>query len=140
MSLYVSINTPSSELAKSAIDEAITRLAAHAAREKSLGHIPQGPSLDVTFMLPGKHDVPPFNGMRMGGYTRGSDTLYFEVAVPEQVTRATHAPDYVALVMQDVVEHAGEYFHENGIMFDVEHWRRVANTLAGADAALVHAH
>ena len=53
MSLYISINTPSSALSNSSIDGAITFMAAHAAIEKRQGRLPGGPSLDVTFLLPG---------------------------------------------------------------------------------------
>jgi len=127
MSLYISINTASSSLSNSPIDEAITFMAAHAAKEKQQGRLPDGPSLDVTFMLPGQHETPPFVGMRMGGYTKESETLFFETAVPEHIIKSTDATRYVAVVMQDVVEHAHEFFNENNVEFDTQHWR---NTIA----------
>jgi len=133
MSLYISINTASSLLADSHIDQAITFLAAHAALEKQQGRLPGGPSLDVTFMLPGEHETPPFVGMRMGGYTRESETLFFETAVPEHILKSVDATRYVAVVMQDVVEHAHEFFNDNHVEFDTQHWRNTIAKLTKSD-------
>ena len=58
MALYISMNTPSQDLVKSPIDEAISFIATHVAIEKRKGRLPQtGPVLDVTFMLSTKSDV-----------------------------------------------------------------------------------
>ena len=127
MSLYISINTPSRELHKSPIDEAITFLAAHAAIEKRNGRLPNGPALDITFMLPSKDDIPPFTGMRMGGYTSDNQTLFFESAVPEHIIQSEQAPLYVAMVLQDAVENASDFFKEHNITFNEPHWRRDQN-------------
>lgn len=125
MALYIGMNTPSPDLDKSPIDEAITFLATHIAIEKRNGRLPlTGPALDVTFMLPNKDDVPPFKGMRMGGYSDDNNTLFFEAAVPEAITRSSHAPKYVAAVLQDAVDHAIEFFTEHDISFDSENWKR----------------
>lgn len=132
MTLHISIHTPSPELDKSPIDEAVTLLAARAAIEGRAGRLPEGPSLDITFMLTYKEDVPLFSGMRMGGYTRENQTLFFEAAVPEHIVRSAEASQYVALVMQDVVENAQEYFQEFEVDFDAEHWRHALIPLVGA--------
>ncbi len=124
MSLYISIHSPGRELDKTPIDDAITILAANAAIEKRNGRLPEGPALDVTFMLPGNEDVPPFEGMRMGGYTSENRTLYFESAVPEHIVRSRDAPRYVALALQDVVDNAGDFFKSNNIAFDEAQWHR----------------
>ncbi len=133
MGLYISINTASSSLSNSPIDEAITFVATYAAIEKRHGRLPEGPSLDVTFMLPGEHETPPFEGMRMGGYTRESDTLFFETAVPSHILKSDQAPLYVATVMQDVVENAHDFFVENNVEFDTHHWRRTVAYLSKPD-------
>lgn len=140
MRLFVSINAPSQEMAKSPIDEAITFVAVHAAVESRHGHFPLGPALDITFMLSSKDDAPSFSGMRMGGYNMEGDTLYFEAAVPEKMTRSDEAPRYVALVMQDMVENAKLYFDEMHIDFDLDNWRRVIDTLTGVEPARAIAH
>lgn len=129
MSLYISINMPSNTLAKSPIDEAITFVAMHASIENREGRIPQGPSLDVTFMLPGALEIPPFTGMRMGGYTQEENTLYFETAVPEHILNSNQAPEYVAAVMLDVVDHAEQFFVENKISFDQATWHQAIENL-----------
>jgi hypothetical protein len=124
MSLYISTKTPNPILDKSPIDEAITSLAVHIAVEKRNGNLPQGPTLDITFMLSTEEDSPPFSGMRMGGYTDENQTLYFEAAVPKLMAQSTSAPFYVAMVLQDAVENAREYFDELEVEFDSEHWQR----------------
>ena len=140
MRLFVSINTPSQEMAKSPIDEAITFVAAHAAMESRHGHFPAGPALDITFMLSSKEDAPPFTGMRMGGYNKEGDTLFFEAAVPETMTQSEEAPHYVALVMQDMVDNARQYFDELHIDFDFDTWRRVIDNLTGVEPEKAVAH
>lgn len=140
MKLFVSINSPSQEMAKSPIDEAITFLAAHAAMEGRQGHFPTGPSLDITFMLSSKEDAPPFSGMRMGGYNQEGETLYFEAAVPETMTESEQAPLYVALVMQDMVDNAKQYFDELGVDFDLDNWKRVIDDLTEVETEKVVTH
>ncbi|MGD8999680.1 MAG: hypothetical protein PVF75_04635, partial [Granulosicoccaceae bacterium] len=122
------------DLDKSPIDQAIVFMATHIAIEKRSGRLPQsGPALDVTFMLSGKNDKPPFSGMRMGGYTDENNTLFFEAAVPETMTHSTHAPEYVATVLQDVVDNAIEFFTENEIKFDSEYWKRAITYLTESE-------
>lgn len=129
MSLYISTKTASSELAESQINQAITHLAATMAVKLQHGLIPDGPSLDVTFLLPGKHDKPDFTGMRMGGYTPKNNTLFFEKAVPEHMVHSNHAKEFVAVVMEDVINHANEFFSETGISFDVPRWQQFLDLL-----------
>jgi hypothetical protein len=140
MRLFVSINSPSQELAKSQIDEAITFIAAHAALESREGHFPLGPALDITFMLSTEADAPPFTGMRMGGYNKEGDTLFFEAAVPEKMSRSDEAPRYVALVMQDMVDNAKQFFDEMHIDFDLDNWKRVIDNLTETAPARATAH
>jgi hypothetical protein len=135
MSLYISMNMPSTSLAKSPIDDAITFVAMHANIESRQGNLPEGPSLDVTFLLPGAHEVPPFSGMRMGGYTREGNTLFFETAVPRHILNSDQAPIYVAAVMQDVVDHAQAFFLENQISFDQDNWQQVIDNLTRSEAS-----
>ncbi|WP_455211091.1 hypothetical protein [Kaarinaea lacus] len=136
MSLFISINSPSKELEKCPIDEAITILAANAAIEKRNGHLPKGPALDITFMLPNNNDIPPFNGMRMGGYTTENKTLYFESAVPEHIVRSKHAPRYVAIALQDVVDNASDFFKSHNIAFDEVQWHRAIAPLVRTASVL----
>jgi hypothetical protein len=134
MALYISINTASSSHSKSPIDNAIVLLAAQAAVEKRKGGLPDGPSLDVTFLLPGEFESPPFEGMRMGGYTEEGRTLHFQTAVPEHILNSALAPNYVSAVMSDVVEHAHDFFASNKLAFDRDHWRRVLSNMTVTSA------
>lgn len=130
MSMYISVATASSGLSASPISDAITLLATKVANEKKQGNLPNGPSLDITFMLPGEVEKPPFEGMRMGGYTMESDTLYFETAVPEHIIHSKLAEQYVAMVMQDVIVHADAFFIENAMVFETSEWWQCVDRLA----------
>lgn len=130
MSLFISVNTPTAAFTQSPMDEAITFFAASIAMEKRLGSFPQGPKLDITFMMTTQHDAPPFQGMRMGGYDKQNQTLYFETAVPQHMTRSRTAPQYVHAVLQDAVDNAQDYFNELGIEFDFYQWHGIISKLA----------
>lgn len=130
MSLYISTNTASSELSDSRIYHAITFLAATMATKTQHGMIPDGPSLDVTFMLPGKLDKPNFSGMRMGSYTMKNNILFFEKAVPEHIVHSEKAKEFVNMVMQDVIVHADEFFKESATHFDIKRWQQLLEQLS----------
>ena len=123
-SLCISMKTPSHDLTKSPIDQAITALAVCAATEGRRGGLPDGPILDLTFLLSSKDDTPPFDGMRMGGYTADNQTLFFEAAVPEAIGHSAQAPQYVAAVLQDVIDNAADYFESLNVAFDGQHWQQ----------------
>jgi len=133
MGLYISMNMPGNELSKSAIDDAVTFLASHIAIEKRNGSIPSEPSLDITFMLAGKYEKPTFKGMRMGGYTQDNNTLYFETAVPEHITQSEKAPNYIALVLQDMIDNADIFFSGTDINFDADLWRSALQKFIGEE-------
>ena len=140
MSLYISTKTPSPDLDKSPIDEAITSLATHIAVEKRHGHFPAGPALDITFMLSTDDDAPPFNGMRMGGYTDENQTLYFEAAVPVQMGQSAAAPYYVASVLQDAIDNARDFFDATEVAFDGDHWVRAIAPIVELNSKKVTTH
>lgn len=129
MSLYISTATASSELQDTSIQQAIKSLAITVARERGQNGIPDGPSLDITFLLPGQKIKPDFSGMRMGGYTKEGGTLYFEREVPEHIIHSDQARQFIIIVMQDVVNHAGEFFQENEISFNNTQWRQALDRL-----------
>lgn len=136
MSLYISSTMASSELKESAINKAIAELAASVALAKQQGSVPAGPSLDVTFMLPGRFDKPDFTGMRMGGYSEEEGTLFFERSVPEYILHSDMAKQYVGIVMQDVVEHASDFFQAGGIEFDTAAWQQLVQLVSDSDVTL----
>lgn len=138
MSLYISINSPSARHSKSSIDTAITRVAVQAATEKRSGSLPSGPMLDVTFLLPGENEKPGFNGMRMGGYTPDEDTLFFQTAVPDHILDSDDAERYVAMVMEDVIYNAGDFFRGSDIPFDQDLWLAAMDRLVHSPAEQQH--
>lgn len=129
MSLRINVTTASADLAESPIQHAILTLASLVAEKQRLGTVPADPSLEITFMLPGKLDKPPFSGMRMGGYTDKNNTLYFEKAVPENILHSTASPKFVFTVIVDMVVNAGEFFQESDVPFDHIGWFRLASEI-----------
>lgn len=129
MSLYISIRSASSELTDSPIYKAITMLAAIIAMKTNHEAIPDGPSIDVSFLLPGKFDKPDFTGMRMGGYSQENNTLFFEKAVPEHIIFSDEAGKFVELVMEDIIYNADIFFRENDIPFKIKSWQQLLDTL-----------
>lgn len=135
MSLYISVNTPSAALAKSPIDEAITFYAASIAMEKRIGSFPEGPKLDITFMLSTLQNTPDFKGMRMGAYDDENQILYFETSVPEHISQSPVAQKYVRAVLQDAIDNAQHFFHEHGVAFEFERWHEAIGQLAHSGSA-----
>ena len=132
MTLMISMTTASAELGDSPITKAITQLATTMAVKKREGMVPSSPTLDLTFCLPGKFDKPQFTGMRMGGYDSTDKTLYFEKAVPDHIVHSQQAPEFVALVLQDMLDAAQDYFQaerfDNApVTFDVLRWQWLVN-------------
>lgn len=128
MSLTVSLKTASAELTDSAITRAITALATKIAIARmTKGNLPNSPALDVTFMLPGKLEKPTFTGMRMGGYESNADTLFFEIAVPEHILHSTQSVQYTAVVLQDVIANASDFFQDNALHFNTLQWQAFIN-------------
>lgn len=129
MTLHIGITMPSRDLERSPIDAAVTQLAERVAVAKRAGRIPDGVTLDLTFMLSGRRETPPFCGLQMGGYTREDQRLHFHAAVPDRINRSEHAPRYVTAVLHDVVENAHDFFREHGVHFDTPGWRDCLETL-----------
>lgn len=140
MSLYISIHSPSKELDKSSIDTAITVLAANTEIERRNGRLPDGPALDITFMLPFENEVPDFSGMRMGGYTEENHTLFFHSAVPKHIVYSENASRYVVLTLQDAIDNAVEFFQDYNIPFDKTHWHNAIQPLLKTASAITNVH
>lgn len=131
MSIFISVTDPNTEQGKRTIDEAIVALAANIAGERRAANLPPGPKLDVTFLLPSGQNIPPFTGMRMGGYDGEDNTLFFEAAVPQHMLNSSKASRYVSAVIEDVIDNAGDFFLEHNVCFDKQAWRKSLGALAG---------
>lgn len=129
MALTISMSTASAELADSPITKAISGLAAMLVIKKREGLVPDSPSLDIAFMLPGKLAKPDFAGMRMGGYDAEGKTLYFEKAVPEHILYSPQSTTFVFQVMQDVVDNAFDFFQDGSTEFDMLRWQNLVNKI-----------
>lgn len=130
MTLGINVTTASQELADSHINQAIISLASLVAKKNRAGLVPvDSPFLEITFMLPGKLDKPDFSGMRMGGYTSQSNTLFFEKAVPEHILHSPQSTEYVVAVVQDVVNNACEFFKNTNAEFNDFAWQRFARQI-----------
>lgn len=133
MSLYVSLNSASRELDNTPIYLAVTSLAARIMQIRKNGSLPDLPGLDITFMVPGRFEQPPFEGMRMGYFSHQDKLLHFEVAVPRHIIDSTQADHYVSMVLLDVIDNAGYFFRdtfaEHGVSFDTGPWHRALISL-----------
>jgi len=128
--LSISINMPSRELEKSAVEQAVTSLALNlAVAREQLIVLSEQPKLDVTFLLAYQGDRPEFQGMRMGNYTPEENILFFQAAVPEAYNHSPLAPQYVAAVMDDVISNALDYFQDKGVAFDFSKWQTALQPL-----------
>ena len=128
--LSISMSMPNRELDKSPMERAITALALSLATQREMTkELQSGPALDITFMLASNGDKPDFDGMRMGGYTSGDNTLYFQAAVPEDYNHSERAKEYVAAVLEDVVTNAIDFFQTTDVRFDAINWKRVVDPI-----------
>jgi len=124
MSLLISTRSPTADFKDSLLEKAITNTAAKLAQVRKLGQVPEGPVLDVTYLISGKHEKPSFTGMNMGNYSVGQKTLYFERAVPVEMLNSSKAEEFVNAVLCDVVANADEFFAELKQDFDRLAWER----------------
>lgn len=130
MAMYIGLTTPSSELDQSDISKAITDLAAKLFVINRKQGFPEGPEMDVTFMLSTHEEKPDFNGMRMGGFTEENQTLYFETAVPAELCFSSMAADYLRLVLYDVIDNAADFFAEHEVSsFNKNAWLSTLESL-----------
>ena len=129
MSLFISTTSPSPEYKDSNLEKAITAMAIKLTQERKLGYLPAGPVLDVNFLVSDKDNKPAFTGMRMGNYSAGEKTLYFEREVPSEILHSNNADVFIRAVLQDVVTNAADYFEEFKVEFDLLSWKRVLKHL-----------
>ncbi len=129
MGLSISIKSPTREGLDSEMSKAITTMAAALSQQERQGKLPQGPSLDITFMLTNGIDNPGFTGMRMGGYTEEENTLYFERVVPEHLLDSQKAGEFVHLVLEDAFDNATDYFADRGRLFNLTGWQSMLEQL-----------
>jgi len=128
MGFYISTASASADLKDSPINQAIVRLASNIAKIRARGDIPKSPSLDVSFLLPGKFEKADFTGMQMGGYTPINDTLFFECAVPDNIVFSIRSDQYLDAVLSDIIANATDYFNEISVDIDNSLW---TNSLQG---------
>lgn len=123
MGINISTASASQSHSDSQMTKAITWLAASVFKRPGMPGLPETPTLDISFHLPGQLEKPAFSGMRYGGYTDADQVLYFECAVPERLVHSDHAAEYVKAIMDDVIDNAADYFDEVGVPVDLDGWK-----------------
>ena len=132
MGFSISLNSASKANQDSPMAQSVIWLAASIAKQGRLASLPDQPCLDVSFLLPGLYEKPPFTGMRMGGSSQDSGVIYFECAVPENLVESPRARDYALAVMADVIDNAAQYCTEQGQSFDARLWQDYVDDLPSA--------
>lgn len=129
MSLFINTTSPTADFKDSSLEKAITGMAMKLAMVRSQGNLPEGPGLDINFLVSTKDDNPGFTGMRMGNYGIDQNILHFERAVPVELLNSNSADDFVKAVLQDVVVNASYFFKELKVDFDLYSWKQTLDTL-----------
>jgi len=136
MALYIGAYLPDRDLDQSAFSRALVRVATELARLRQ--HPLQGsmPNLDLHFLMPGREEQPPFDGMRFHSFDARSNTLRMESAVPQRMLESTHAEAFVIAAMQDAVDNAHDFFAEREGGFERDGYLSLIDDLNGAAPAV----
>lgn len=132
MSLFIGAYYPDKELSESDFGKALVEVAVNLAKQKQPDLVNSNPNVDLQFMLPGKNEIPDFNGMRMCSFNLDSKTLHMESSVPIHLINSKHAKAYVIAAMQDAIENAHAFFTQNGAQFEHELYASLIKKIKGS--------
>ncbi|MDO9106669.1 MAG: hypothetical protein Q7U57_17120 [Methylovulum sp.] len=122
MTIHISTMMPDRSLDESAFMLAVTKIAIQLAEFRLLPVQNTTPHLDLVFLLPSRQEQVGFEGLRLRSFSRDSQTLRIECAVPEKMLDSIHAERFIIAIMQDATDAAHEYFCEQQLLFNaVEH-------------------
>lgn len=135
MALYIGAYLPDRQLDESPFHKALLRVAAGLAQQRSDPLQTSTPNLDLHFLMPGKEEAPPFDGMRFHSYDSRSNTLRIESSVPGRMVGSSHAEAFVIAAMQDAVDNAREFFESRSTAFYSDDYFALIDRLSGTQVA-----
>lgn len=138
MALFIGAFIPDRQLDQSAFCQALTKVAIDLARFRQHPLQASKPNLDLYFLMPGKDEMPQFQGMRLHSFDAGSNTLKIESSVPRQMIQSAHAERYVVAAIQDAVDGAYDFFEAEQIEFQRDEYLGLIDTLSAKNGASIH--
>lgn len=117
MAIFIGAYLPDRQLDETPFNRALIRVAAGLAGLKQHPLQASLPHIDLHFMMPGKEESPPFEGMRFHSFDSKAQTLRVESAVPSRMLDSAHAEAFVIAVMQDAIDNAEDFFDEQSTIF-----------------------
>lgn len=138
MALFIGAFLPDRQLDDSAFCKALTKVAMDLARFNQQSLQAGKPDLDLYFLIPGKDDMPDFEGMRLHSFNADSRTLKIESSVPRQMIQSAHAERYVVAAIQDALDGALDFFQMQDIEFQRDEYLYLIDTLDAQNGASIH--
>jgi hypothetical protein len=138
MALFIGAFIPDRQLDQSAFCQALTKVAIDLARFRQHPLQASRPNVDLYFLMPGKDEMPQFQGMRLHSFDASSNTLKIESSVPRQMIQSAHAERYVVAAIQDAVDGAYDFFEAEQIEFQRDEYLGLIDTLSAKSGASIH--
>ncbi|GGB93156.1 hypothetical protein GCM10011352_19020 [Marinobacterium zhoushanense] len=131
MALYIGAYLPDRQLDESPFHKALVRVAAGLAQQRTDPLQTRAPNLDLHFLMPGREEAPPFDGMRFHSFDSRSNTLRIESSVPSRMIGSSHAEAFVIAAMQDAVDNAREFFDSRSTEFSSDEYFALIDRIGG---------
>lgn len=138
MALFIGAFLPDRQLDDSAFCKALTKVAIDLAQYRQHPLQTSKPNLDLYFLMPGKDEMPEFQGMRLHSFDTSSNTLRIESSVPKKLIQSTHAEDFVVAAMQDAVDGAHDFFEIKQMTFLRDEYLSLIDTLSVNNGVSLH--
>jgi|GEM_PF-570652 len=133
MTIHISTMMPNRSLDESAFMSAVTKTAIQLAEFRHLPAQNTMPVLDIVFLLPGRQEQAGFEGLRLHSFSRDTQMLRIESAVPEKMLDSIHVGRFIIAIMQDAIDAAAEYFSEQQLLFNAAEHITLTNRLMGLE-------
>ena len=140
MSLFIGAYLPDRQLDDSVFCKALTKVAMNMTqfRKHPLQASKDKPHLDLYFLMPGRDEVPEFEGMRFHSFDSTSNTLKIESSVPRKMIESEYAEHYVVASMQDAVDGASDFFEIKDMDFQRDEYLELISTLSTSKSVVIH--
>lgn len=138
MALFIGGFLPDRKLDESIFCKALTTVAIDLAQFRQHPLQLSKPNLDICFLMPGKDEMPEFEGMYFRSFDAATNTLKIESSVPPKMIQSVHAKNYIVAAMLDAVDGAHDFFDTQKIEFRRDEYQYLIETLAAENGAYLH--